>query len=126
MATPGYKLLVARLLAGLPVYALSNIAWKTPGRRATTITYLLYTRGYSSMGCILQAIILSVAVVNPRRACAARVTVVVLCVCMCVCVRGPHLRLAQLSDKLGILAVSVSCWLVFKKGVFRIMASFRR
>ena len=25
-------------------------------------------------------------VVNPRRACAARVTVVVLCVCMCVCV----------------------------------------
>ena len=26
-------------------------------------------------------------VVNPRRACAARVTVVVLCVCVCVCVR---------------------------------------
>ena len=67
-----------------------------------------------------------VNVVNPRRACAARVTVVVLCVCVCVCVRGPHLRLAQLSDKVGILAVSVSCWLVFKKGVFRIMASFRR
>ena len=65
-------------------------------------------------------------VINPRRACAARVTVVVLCVCVCVCVRGPHLRLAQLSDKVGILAVSVSCWLVFKKGVFRIMASFRR
>ena len=62
--------------------------------------------------------------INPRRACAARVTVVVLCVC--VCVRGPHLRLAQLSDKLDILAVSVSCWLVFKKGVFRVMASFRR
>ena len=60
--------------------------------------------------------------INPRRACAARVTVVVLC----VCVRGPHLRLAQLSDKLDILAVSVSCSLVFKKGVFRIMASFRR
>ena len=32
---------------------------------------------------------------------------------------GPHLRLAQLSDKVGILAVSVSCSLVFKKGVFR-------
>ena len=45
---------------------------------------------------------------------------------VCVCVRGPHLRLAQLSDKLDILAVSVSCWLVLKKGVFRIMASFRR
>ena len=24
-------------------------------------------------------------IINPRRACAARVTVVVLCVCMCVC-----------------------------------------
>ena len=24
--------------------------------------------------------------INPRRACAARVTVVVLCVCVCVCV----------------------------------------
>ena len=40
---------------------------------------------------------------NPRRACAARVTVVGLC----VCVRGPHLRLVQLSGKVGILAVSV-------------------
>ena len=28
-------------------------------------------------------------------------------VCVCVCFRGPHLRLAQLSDKLNILAVSV-------------------
>ena len=26
------------------------------------------------------------SIINPRRACAARVTVVVLCVCMCVCV----------------------------------------
>ena len=26
-------------------------------------------------------------VINPRRACAARVTVVVLCVCVCVCVQ---------------------------------------
>ena len=26
--------------------------------------------------------------INPRRACAARVTVVVLCVCVCVCVCG--------------------------------------
>ena len=50
-------------------------------------------------------------IVNPRRACAARVTVVVACVCVCVCVcvcfQGLHLRLVQLSDKLGILAVSV-------------------
>ena len=56
------------------------------------------------------------ALINPRRACAARVTVVVLCVC--VCFRGPHLQLTQLSYKVGILAVSVSCSLVFKKGVF--------
>ena len=28
---------------------------------------------------------LLVFVINPRRACAARVTVVVLCVCVCVC-----------------------------------------
>ena len=36
-------------------------------------------------------------------------TVVVLCVCVCVCVcfQGPHLQLTQLSDKVGILAVSV-------------------
>ena len=26
-----------------------------------------------------------VTIINPRRACAARVTVVVLCVCVCVC-----------------------------------------
>ena len=51
-----------------------------------------------------------VQLVNPRRACAARVTVVVLCVC--VCFRGPHVQLTQLSDKVGILAVLVSCSLV--------------
>ena len=65
-------------------------------------------------------------IINPRRACAARVTVVVLCVCVSECFRGPHLQPTQLSDKVGILAVSVSCSLVFKKGFFRIMASFRR
>ena len=29
---------------------------------------------------------ISVTIINPRRACVARVTVVVLCVCVCVCV----------------------------------------
>ena len=38
--------------------------------------------------------------------------------CVCECFRGPHLQLTQLNDKVGILAVSVSCSLVFKKGVF--------
>ena len=28
-----------------------------------------------------------IIIINPRRACAARVTVVVLCVCVCVCVQ---------------------------------------
>ena len=31
-------------------------------------------------------IITNIIFINPRRACAARVTVVVLCVCVCVCV----------------------------------------
>ena len=30
--------------------------------------------------------------VNPRRACAARVTVVVLCVCVCVCLSHRNLK----------------------------------
>ena len=68
------------------------------------------------------------SVINPRRACAARVTVVVLCVCVCVClcVQAAHLRLTQLSDKLNMLTDLVSCWLQNEFGVFRIMASFRR
>ena len=45
-----------------------------------------------------------------------------VCVCVCVCFQGLHLRLVQLSDKLGILVISVSCSLVFKFGVFRIIA----
>ena len=57
---------------------------------------------------------------NPRRACAARVTVVVLC----VSVHGSNLLVAQLCDKLVILTGSVSWSLQNKFGVFRIMASF--
>ena len=70
--------------------------------------------------------------VNPRRACAARVTVVVPCVCVCVCVcvcqcvQASHPLLTQLQDQVDIPMDSVSCSLVFKFGVFRIMASFRR
>ena len=75
-----------------------------------------------------------VSIFNPRRACAARVTVVALCVCVCVCVcvfvclcvQAAHLRLTQLSDKLDILTDLVSWWLQNEFGVFRIMASFRR
>ena len=64
----------------------------------------------------------STALVNPRRACAARVKVVVLCVCVCVCVclcvQAAHLRLTQLSDKLDILTDLVSWWLQNEFGVF--------
>ena len=62
-----------------------------------------------SSGCVVNGSNAMAAIINPRRACAARVTVVVPCVCVCVseCFRGPHLQLTQLSDKVGILAVSV-------------------
>ena len=59
-------------------------------------------------------------VVNPRRACAARVTVVVLCVC--VCVQASHPLLTQLQDQVDIPMDSVSCSLQNKFGVIRIMA----
>ena len=42
--------------------------------------------------CMLYSLVL-----NPRRTCAARVTVVVLC--LSVCFRDPHLQLTQLSKK---------------------------
>ena len=41
-------------------------------------------------GCVSDlytCVFVLVCVFNPRRACAARVTVVVLCVCVCVCPR---------------------------------------
>ena len=47
------------------------------------------------------------ALVNPRRACAARVTVVVLCVCQCV--QASHPLLTQLQDRVDIPTDSVSC-----------------
>ena len=82
-----------------------------------------------SLSCLLLFLCHPIFLINPRRACAARVTVVVPCVCVCVCVcvcfQGLHLRLVQLSDKLGILVISVSCSLVFKFGVFRIIAFWR-
>ena len=52
-------------------------------------------------------------IINPRRACAARVTVVVLCVCMCVCVcvhsyLPPHTLESQKRDTKGFCAIQVS------------------
>ena len=42
--------------------------------------------GYVVLLSYSVVIIFSLCIINPRRACAARVTVVVLCVCVCVCV----------------------------------------
>ena len=64
--------------------------------------------------------VLSGGVVNPRHACAARVTVVVLCVCLCV--QASHPLLTQLQDQVDIPMDSVSCSLQNYFGVFRIMA----
>ena len=37
--------------------------------------------------CVVVVCVLCMYIINPRRACAARVTVVVLCVCLSVCPR---------------------------------------
>ena len=55
---------------------------------------------------------------NPRRACAARVTVV----SVCQCVQASHPLLTQLQDQVDIPMDSVSCSLQIEFGVFRIMA----
>ena len=51
---------------------------------------------------------------------------VCVCQCVCQCVQASHPLLTQLQDQVDIPMDSVSCSLVFKFGVFRIMASFRR
>ena len=47
-------------------------------------------------------------IINPRRVCAARVTVVVLCVCVCVCVQASHPLLTQLQDQVDIYTYGLS------------------
>ena len=59
------------------------------------------------IGYITQA--LYCCIINPRRACAARVTVLGLCVCVCVCVSAALFsHLAQLRGKQEIRATSAS------------------
>ena len=61
--------------------------------------------------------VVSVAIINSQRACAARVTVVVLCVCMCVCMYvcmcvhsylPPHTLESQKRDTNGFCAIQIS------------------
>ena len=54
---------------------------------------------------VLQTVFIPTRVVNPRRACAARVTVVVLCVCMCVCLCVRN-RIASKHQTEGINRIS--------------------
>ena len=62
-------------------------------------------------------------VINPRRACAARVTVVILSVCLSVCYHV-FCRYAQQDDQYAILTGSVPHWLYFLNSVFRKNAGF--
>ena len=71
-------------LVGGEVVALERIRWNDgldPYR--LTPNELRY-----SHNIIYNIILLRGPVINPRRACAARVTVVVLCVCVCLSVRS--------------------------------------
>ena len=72
---------------------------KYPDRRRAAV--MIGSEGKNIKGRGMQSL---VSLINPQRACAARV----YCSCpVCVCFRGPHLRLTQLSDKLDILTGSV-------------------
>ena len=117
----------------------SNRTWQcSPHTHTHTVCIATYSpkevlvRLSSSITCRVYPLKRKGLFINPRRACAARVTVVALCVCVCVCVfvclcvQAAHLRLTQLSDKLDILTDLVSCWLQNEFGIFRIIASFRR
>ena len=58
------------------------------------------TYPYSSCICsFLQQHPYFLFLLNPRRTCAARVTVVVLCVCMCVCMSGLQINARPLARK---------------------------
>ena len=52
----------------------------------------------------------------------SRPVCVCVCQCVCQCVQASHPLLTQLQDQVDIPMDSVSCSLVFKFGVFRIMA----
>ena len=80
------------------------------------VVYIVVCMLHFLVHSVLYTLLCVCAYCIPRRACAARVTVVVLC--LSVCFRDPHLQLTQLSDKVSILAVSVSCSLVIKFGIF--------
>ena len=53
----------------------------------STCVESLYIPSHCQSVCVLCSLwVIQHSLINPRRACAARVTVVVLCVCVCVCV----------------------------------------
>ena len=69
------------------------------------------------LSVVTASVVTVMDIINPRRACAARVTVVVLCVCMyvcmcvCVCVHSylpPHILESQKRDTNGFCAIQGS------------------
>ena len=72
------------------------------------------------MYCIC-VLLLLYCIINPRRACTARVTVVVLSFCLSVCLSVCYhvfCRYAQQDGQYAILMGSVPHWLYFKNSVF--------
>ena len=68
---------------------------------------------------VLAGVVLAV-VVNPRRACAARITVLGLCVCVSVCLSVCYhvfCRYAQRDGQKAIPTGSVPHWLYFKMAI---------
>ena len=53
---------------------------------STKVQVAIYNTTQKGLYCMTIIPHIANGLVNPRRACAARVTVVVLCVCVCVCV----------------------------------------
>ena len=68
---------------GVVVYHLVSIAVTLRPEQSTVLTTQLERQ--SLWDCMAVEVI-ELHIINPRRACAARVTVVVLCVCVSVCV----------------------------------------
>ena len=124
------KLILLLLAVAASCAALEDAIFPKPSRGEVTsnfISYRLYLISVLLMPsvfnivyiqCLLEACTLISyikirSIINPRRACAARVTVVVLCVCMCVCVcvhsyLPPHTLESQKRDTNGFCAIQGS------------------
>ena len=69
----------------LSVEEIWSLVWVTLGTAALEVAYHFEIVGLVD-SALVSGYITSGMLINPRRACAARITVVVLCVCVCVSV----------------------------------------